>query len=194
MWDEKYSVEHFIYGTKPNTFLAEHANQISRGTVLSLAEGEGRNAVFLAELGYEVTAVDGSQVGIEKARQLAASRNVEIEFVHADLNDYHLGESAWDGIISIFCPVPRDVRKQLHTQIASALKPGGVFLLEAYTPAQLQHGTGGGDSAELMTTASELREDLHELQHLQVQELERAVVEGTHHTGLGAVVQVIAKR
>lgn len=192
MWDERYSAEEYAYGTAPNEFLLEKFSCIPKGKVLSLAEGEGRNAVFLAKQGYAVTAVDSSQVGLNKARKLARENGVSVEFVHADLADYDLGENKWDGIVSIFCPLPSSLRKEVYKKVVTGLKPKGVFLLEAYTPDQLQYGTGGGNSVDLMQSASSLRLELASLSFKHLLELERNVVEGVYHTGIGSVVQAIA--
>jgi SAM-dependent methyltransferase len=194
MWDERYSIKEYAYGTKPNEFLEEMITHIPKGDVLSLAEGEGRNAVFLASQGYAVTAVDASLVGLNKARKLAEENGVVIEFIHADLADYDLGENRWDGIVSIFCPLPSSVRKQLYKKVEAGLRPNGVFLLEAYTPDQLKHGTGGGSSADVMQTKESLTRELSGLKFKYLKELEREVVEGIYHTGLGAVVQAIATK
>ncbi|BCL75766.1 SAM-dependent methyltransferase [Jeongeupia sp. HS-3] len=192
MWDERYSTDDYAYGTTPNGFLADNVAALPKGRVLSLAEGEGRNAVFLATQGYAVTAVDASRVGLEKAGRLAEAHGVEIERLHADLAEFDPGEACWDGVVSIFCPLPSRLRKALHRKVVAALKPGGVFVLEAYTPAQLQHRTGGGSSADTMVTAAMLRDELAGLDFRHLRELEREVIEGTYHTGLGAVVQLIA--
>src|SRR3954468_13434930 len=114
MWDQRYSAKEYAYGTKPNMFLEANVNSIPKGEVLSLAEGEGRNAVFLAKQGYSVTAVDASEVGLQKARRLAEENGASIELVHADLADFDMGENRWDGIISIFFPLPSALRKELH--------------------------------------------------------------------------------
>ncbi len=192
MWDERYSALNYIYGTKPNEFLAQNFNLIPKGKVLCLAEGEGRNAVFLAKQGYSVTAVDGSTVGLKKAQKLADDNNVSIEFIHADLADYELGEQKWDGIVSIFCHLPVYIRQTLHQKVVTSLKPNGVMLLEAYTPEQLKHGTGGPATADMTMNTAQLTAELKGLHFSLIQELEREVVEGTHHTGTGAVIQVIA--
>lgn len=194
MWDERYGAEGYAYGTEPNEFLRESFGHIPKGRVLSLAEGEGRNAVFLAKKGYAVTAVDASVVGLNKARKLAEENGVVVEFVHADLADYDLGENSWDGIVSIFCPLPSSLRRQLYKRVEAALKPRGVFLLEAYTPNQLKHGTGGGNSADVMQTKESLSLELAGLKFKHLIELERDVREGTYHTGVGAVVQAIATK
>lgn len=192
MWDERYSTEEFAYGKSPNSFLKENYKAIPKGKVLSLAEGEGRNAVFLAKQGYAVTAVDASQVGLNKAQKLAEENGVTLECIHADLSDFDIGENRWDGIISIFFPLPSALRKELHNKVVAGLKPNGVFLVEAYTPDQLKHRTGGGTSADTMQTKESLLLELAGLKFIHLIELEREVVEGVYHTGLGAVVQAIA--
>ena len=160
MWDKRYSGDEFAYGKDPNKFLEEHYEAIPRGRVLSLAEGEGRNAVFLAKMGYSVSAVDGSGVGLKKAEKWAEENGVKIDLVHADLNSYEIGENEWEGIVSIFCPLPSMPRKKMHRKVVHGLKPGSVFLVEAYTPAQLTYGTGGGQSEDAMTSKESLVQDL----------------------------------
>jgi SAM-dependent methyltransferase len=194
MWDERYSAEEYAYGTTPNEFLAEKVRCIPKGKVLSLAEGEGRNAVFLAKQGYAVTAVDASLVGLNKARKLAEENDVVVEFIHADLAAYDLGENKWDGIVSIFCPLPSSLRKELYKKVIAGLKRNGVFLLEAYTPDQLKHRTGGGNSVDVMQTKESLRLELAGLKFKHLTELERDVREGAYHTGIGSVVQAIATK
>ena len=192
MWDQRYSSDEYAYGKEPNHFLEENYEVIPKGKVLSLAEGEGRNAVFLAKQGYSVTAVDGSAVGLRKAEKLAKENGVEINLVHADLAEYEIGENRWDGIVSIFCPLPSAQRKSMHRKVIAGLKSGGVFLVEAYTPDQLKYGTGGGNSADAMTSKESLIHDLEGLKFIRLTELERSVVEGSYHKGIGAVVQAIA--
>lgn len=195
MWDERYSGEEYVYGTDPNAFLAEMAGRLPQGgPVLCLAEGEGRNAVWLAKQGFRVTGIDASAVGLAKARKLADAAGVVIETVHADLADADLGEARWDGIVSIFCHLPPPLRKSVHRRVVRALKPGGLFLLEAYTPQQLQFGTGGPPSAELMMDLVSLGEELSGLRIEHGIELEREVYEGRFHSGRGAVVQFIARK
>lgn len=192
MWDDRYSSADYAYGKEPNDFLAQHYKKISGKKVLCLAEGEGRNAVFLASLGYEVTAVDLSAVGLKKAQQLATEKQVNITCIHADLGSFQLGEEQWDGIVSIFCHLPKAARTRLHHQIAGALKRGGVFLLEAYNPRQLGFGTGGPQDADMLVSVEDLTNELSGLAFEHLQELEREVVEGSYHTGPASVVQAIA--
>lgn len=194
MWDERYSAAEYAYGTNPNNFLEANFSSIPKGKVLSLAEGEGRNAVFLAKQGYSVTAVDASIVGLNKARKLAEANGVVVEFIQADLADYDLGENQWEGVVSIFCPLPSSIRKQVHQKVAAGLKPNGVFLLEAYTPNQLKYGTGGGSSVDVMQSQETLSRELAGLKFQHLIELERDIIEGIYHTGIGAVVQAIASK
>ena len=194
-WDERYDTDHFFYGTEPNEFLREQASALPPGgTVLCLAEGEGRNAVFLAAAGHRVVALDQSPVGLQKAERLAADKGVPLATVCANLADYRIEAQGWDAIVSIWCHLPPELRASVHRQVVEALKPGGVLLLEAYTPEQLKHGTGGPSSAEMMPTLAQLRQDLVGLDLIHAVELERSVHEGKGHGGLSAVVQVIARK
>ena len=194
MWDERYATDEYLYGTEANTFLTSVIDRIPPGRVLCLAEGEGRNAVWLAEQGRSVTAVDASPVGLDKARQLAAARGVYIDAVVADLADYPIPADHWDAIVSIFCHIRPDLRLDLHRRSVRGLRPGGVFVLEAYTPAQLRHRTGGQPNEAMLMTLAGLRQELAGLDFVHAVECEREVVEGRLHHGLGAVVQVVAIR
>jgi SAM-dependent methyltransferase len=193
-WNDRYAVASHVYGEAPNAFVAEVASQIPAGPVLCLAEGEGRNAVHLATLGHRVTAVDQSEVGLAKARRLAGARGVKIETVPADLANYSIATGAWAGIVATFAHLPPHLRRRVHRDVVAGLQPGGVFVLEAYTPAQLAFGTGGPKAPELLMTLAALREELSGLQFFIARELERDVIEGAGHTGRGAVVQVLARR
>jgi SAM-dependent methyltransferase len=192
MWDQRYNTADYVYGTRPNEFLADVAGGIPRGRVLCIAEGEGRNAVYLAELGHEVVAVDASTVGLEKAKKLARERGVAIETVVADLADYEIEKKSFDAVVSIFAHVPPVIRAPLHRRIVAGLKPGGVLVLEAYTPDQIACGTGGPPVAELTMTLRALQDELRGLEFRHAVELRRDVIEGSLHTGTGAVVQVVA--
>ena len=194
MWNERYGSPGYAYGTEPNDFLASVASRIPPGRVLSIADGEGRNGVFLATLGHEVTSVDASSVGLAKAQRLAATRGVHITTVVADLADYAIAPDSWEGIVSVFCHLPPALRQRVHRQVVRGLSPGGLFVLEAYSVRQLLHGTGGPASAELLPTLGALRTELAGLELLHAVEIEREIHEGVHHDGLSAVVQVIARK
>ncbi len=193
-WDDRYRSDDYVYGTAPNDFLRSRVDDLKPGRILCLAEGEGRNAVFLAEQGFDVTAVDQSAVGLAKAMRLATQRDVEIDSAVADLADFRIEPDSWDGIVSIFAHMPAQTRQQLHRSVVNGLRPGGVFLLEAYRPEQLQYGTGGPPTAEMMMTLAELRNELTGLVIQHAEETVRDVREGSLHHGPGAVVQVIARK
>ena len=194
MWDERYSRPGFAYGTEPNEFLAAAAGRIPAGPVLSLGEGEGRNAAYLAGLGHRVVAVDRSAVGLAKARRLAAGRGLAVETVCADLADFPIEPGAWAGVVSVFCHLPRRVRAPLHAAVVRGLRPGGVLVLEAYTPGQLGRGTGGPSDPDLLPTLADLTVELAGLEFVHARELDRDVREGAFHTGVAAVVQVVGVR
>ena len=194
-WDERYGSDDYFYGTDPNDFLRDHAAEIpAGGEVLCLGEGEGRNAAFLASLGHRVTALDQSPVGLDKAIRLAAAKGVRIDTAVADLEHYPIDPARWSGIVSIWCHLPSALRPAVHRQIVGGLRPGGVLLMESYTPQQLIFGTGGPRSADLLPTLSELRRDFAELTLVHAEERERVVVEGRGHHGPSAVVQLIARK
>jgi SAM-dependent methyltransferase len=193
-WDQRYQNEAYLYGTAPNSFLVSVAEAIPPGPVLCLAAGEGRNAVYLAQRGHAVTAVDSSAVGLAKAQRLAQERQVTVQTVVADLADYQIATGAWQAITAIFCHLPPELRRSVHQRVVAGLAPGGLFILEAYTPRQLTLCTGGPPCAELLMTLDELREELVGL-HMEIgQELERELHEGRLHSGRGAVVQVLARK
>ncbi|HRR10005.1 MAG TPA: class I SAM-dependent methyltransferase [Rhodothermales bacterium] len=194
MWDAAYQEEAYIFGTAPNDFLAGAYDHFPKGDLLSLGEGEGRNAVFLATHGYQVVAVDAAASGFVKGQKLAEAHQVAVNWQHADLNDYSLGKQRWDGILSIFCHLPPELRKKVHLGAVHALRPNGVFLLEAYAPAQLRYGTGGPQSLAMLPTLSELLQDFPGLKVLHAQTIERNVTEGTRHTGLAMVNQLVLKK
>lgn len=193
-WNDRYNEPGFAYGLDPNDFLSQSIDKLPAGRTLSLAEGEGRNALYLAQHGHCVTAVDSSQVGMEKAAKLAAENGVAIETVCTDLANFMIGPGEWDCIVSIFCHVAPVIRAPLHQQVVAGLKPGGVLLLEAYTPEQLALGTGGPQDATLTMTLDALQQELAGLDFEIGIELTRDVIEGKYHTGKGAVVQLLARK
>ena len=192
-WNDRYSSAEFYYGTEPNDFLKASASLIPpRGKVLCLAEGEGRNAVYLATLGYSVTAVDQSEAGLKKLKGLADHHQVTIETVVADLSEFVILEDYWDSIISIWCHVPALLRQRLHVSVVKGLKSGGLLILESYHPRQLEFKTGGPPTADLMMTKSGLETELKGLQFKVLQEIDRDVQEGKGHSGMSAVTQCLA--
>lgn len=194
-WNERYSGNSHHYGTTPNAFLVDCVAHIPPGPVLCLGEGEGRNAVFIAGRGHAVTAADQSAVGLEKASRLAAERGTSLTTTVADLGTFAIAPGAWAAVVSIFVHLPPSVRRAVHGRAAAGLQPGGVIILEAYTPAQVQFRTGGPvQQPELLMTLADLTEDFAGLELLIGREIERDVREGGGHVGRGAVVQILARR
>jgi SAM-dependent methyltransferase len=162
--------------------------------VLCLGEGEGRNAVFLAARGLDVTALDLSAVGLEKAQRLAKERGVTITTQVADLADFDLGAARWGAVVASWCHLPPWVRTRVHGALATALKPGGRFVQEVYTPRQLAFDTGGPKNAELLYEPEVVRAELAGLRVDRCVELEREVHESEWHRGKSAVLQVLATK
>jgi len=193
MWNERYASDEFAYGTEPNSFLVQHANLLT-SPVLSLAEGEGRNAVFLASLGLDVLGVDASDVGLAKAQKLAESRGLTIRTEVADLATYEPAENHYGSVISIWAHLPSQVRNRFYPLVERSLKPGGIILFEAYTKAQLSRSTGGPKDPDLLMDLAELVKQFPNCEPIIAQEIEREIIEGKFHTGLAHVVQFIARK
>lgn len=191
MWDQRFSEPGYAYGTRANAFLKASAGSIPMGRVLSLAEGEGRNAVFLASLGYDVTAVDSSVVGLAKAQALAADRGLQITIVEADLAGYVIDDEGWQGIVSIFCHLPPALRRSIHARCIDGLAPGGALVLEGFTRRQLELKTGGPRDPLLLMSREMLEDELDGLDFKFLQEIERPIEEGKYHKGQAAVVQCV---
>lgn len=192
-WDARFGGEGFAYGVEPNGLLVESVGHLpAGGHVVSLGEGEGRNAVFLAGRGFRVTAIDGSEVGLAKARGLAAERGVAIETVHGDLTTLALPEA--DAFVSVFCHLPSAERRALHARAWARLRKGGVFVIVAYRPEQIAFGTGGPKDRDMLPSLADLRGDFEGGEVVVGEELEREVVEGRLHTGRAAVVHAVVRK
>ena len=193
-WNLRYGDSEYFYGTKPNDFLRENAHFLPDGPVLCLADGEGRNSVFLASEGRDVSSVDISEVGVEKTKNLATSMGVAVNAQVGDLANFDMGKNRWMGIVSIFAHLPETLRRDVHSRVIESLAPGGIFLLEAYTVAQIGRGTGGPQVPELLMSSEALAREFASLEIVHLKELERDVIEGNGHTGHAAVVQLIARK
>jgi 2-polyprenyl-3-methyl-5-hydroxy-6-metoxy-1,4-benzoquinol methylase len=193
-WNERYAETAYAYGQEANDFLK--AQQIGSDLkVLCLAEGEGRNGVFLAGLGNDVTCIDYSEEGLKKTSQLAAQNGVEVSCICADLGEINLVENSWDVIVAIFAHFPTPVKSHIWPQIFTALKPGGKLIMEVYDQEQLRFGTGGPQHPELLYSKEELQELLvGAYQIFQIDKVYREVQEGTYHNGASATIQVLATK
>ena len=194
-WDDRYQDDKYIYGQHPNDFLRDNATLFKNGdTVLTLAEGEGRNAVFLARYGCKVRGVDFSVAGRGKTLQLAQKQGVTVDYDIADLTQYDMGYAQWDGIVSIFCHLSENNRSALYQSIEQALKPGGIFLLESYNKKQLEFDTGGPRELSHLLSLYELKKAFENFEMIVAQDVEREILEGNFHNGISSVTQFIARK
>lgn len=193
-WNQRYSGEHFFYGTAPNAFLISQADRFKPGQqVLAVADGEGRNSVWLAQQGLDVTALDFSPVAVEKARRLAAEFGVTVKHEVGDVFAWNWGENRFDAIVAVFIQfVAPDARRILHDAMRKALKPGGLLILQGYRPKQLEYRTGGPSAAENLYDAATLREEFAGMEILHLREHDDEICEGEGHCGMSALVDMVA--
>jgi SAM-dependent methyltransferase len=196
MWDQRYAVPDYLFGTDPADFLRAEAHRLPPSSrVLCVADGEGRNSVHLAALGHRVTAMDGSTVAIEKARALAARRGVSVDFHHADIEHWPWQLDAFDAVVAIFIQFADPAfRTAIHRGIAQTLRPGGLLLMHGYAPRQVGYGTGGPPDAENMYTLPQLLQDFAGWPVLHAADRDAVIQEGRGHSGNSALVDFIAFR
>ncbi|THD11230.1 class I SAM-dependent methyltransferase [Metallibacterium scheffleri] len=194
-WDQRYADEHYHYGTAPNAWLISQSWRLPRsGAALALADGEGRNGVWLAQQGLQTTSLDQSAAGLAKARKLASERGVALHTVQADLADWDWPVAAFDVVASIFVHLPEALRRRTHAGITRALRPGGLLILEAFTPAQLACASGGPRDPALLYSETQLREDFTALELIELLSGEVVLDEGPGHRGPGQVLRLLARR
>jgi SAM-dependent methyltransferase len=191
-WDERYSSEDFVYGKEPNEFFKAEIDKLTPGKLLLPCEGEGRNAVYAAKLKWTVDAFDQSEKAKEKCALLAKEKNVQFNYTVADALEINLRENYYDMIALIFAHFPSKIRKQVHQKCIEALKPGGLLLLEAFTPLQLNNQSGGPKDTDMLYTADLLKDDFDALTIKYLGEVAVDLSEGKHHSGKGDVVRVLA--
>lgn len=196
IWNERYRGEEYLFGSEPNAFLAGEVARLEPGMrCLAVADGEGRNGVWLAEQGLSVLSVDGSCIAQEKAKALAVSRGVELEFEEVDLLEWCWPEQQFDAVVAIFIQFASATgRDRLFAGIKHALKPGGVLLLQGYTPRQLQYRTGGPSQLENLYTEPMLRACFEDMEILRLTEYEREIAEGKGHSGMSALIDLVARK
>lgn len=193
-WDSRYGEPGYAYGTEPNAFLRDQSNRLAPGSrVLVVGDGEGRNGVWLASRGHDVLSVDASAVGLAKARRLAAERGVPLQTEEADLSLWRWPVAAFDAVVSIFLHFRPDIRARMHAAMLAALKPGGLLILEAFTPDQLKYSSGGPRDREMLYTSDLLRQDMKAGEILQLEEMVTDLDEGKYHRGPAAVVRLLVR-
>lgn len=195
-WEGRFAAEHFVFGTEPNAFLARNAARIPPGSrVLSLADGEGRNGVWLAGQGHAVLAQDFSPTAQAKARGLAAERGVTLNWELSDITQRDWAPAAFDAVVGIFFQfLAPDARAAVFAGIAQTVKPGGLVLIEGYGPKQLDYGTGGPKVLENLYTETLLREAFAEFSEIETAAYDAEVDEGPGHSGMSALVDLIARK
>ncbi len=196
VWNERYSGENYFYGTEPNAFLVSQKALLKPGMrCLAVADGEGRNGVWLAQQGLEVLSVDSSHVAQAKAKKLAQQRGVAMLFEQVDLLQWDWGEDNFDVVVAIFIQfVTSPEREQMFAAIKRCLKPGGLLLLQGYTPRQLEYRTGGPSQAENLYTEAMLRSAFADMDIVQLCEHDSVIREGSGHSGMSALIDLVARK
>jgi len=196
MWNERYSKPGYLFGTEPAQFLREHAAYLEPGArALAVADGEGRNSVYMAGMGLDVVAMDASHIAVEKARALALAHKVSVDFNVADIAKWNWGATPFDLVVAIFIQfVGPEQRDLIFEGIKRAVKPGGVVMLHGYTPEQIELGTGGPPKAENMYTVEMLQQAFAGFEILELRAYHRHVDEGEGHSGMSALVDLIARK
>jgi cyclopropane fatty-acyl-phospholipid synthase-like methyltransferase len=196
VWDQRFAkADGYLFGREPNRFLTEQAHRLKPGQrALCLGDGEGRNGVFLAEAGLDVLAVDISPVALAKARKRAAERNVQIRFEEVNLATWRWPEAEFDAVVAIFIQFAGpNLRKTIFARMRSALRPGGLILLQGYRPEQLTYGTGGPPDAENLYTEVLLRDSFDGMEILHLRAHDSEIREGTAHVGMSALIDMVAR-
>ena len=195
-WQQRFAAPGYLFGTEPNMFLKAHAHLLRKGQkALAIADGEGRNGVFLAEQGLDVLSVDFSPLAQEKARKLAQERGVALRIEQADIINWDWPEATFDVAAAIFfqfaLPPERD---KIFAGIKKTLKPGGLLLLEGYGPKQLEYKTGGPSDLARLYTPELLRQAFVDFSSIEVREYDAELREGTRHSGMSALVDLVGRK
>jgi SAM-dependent methyltransferase len=195
-WDARYASDDYLFGEAPNAFLSAQAARLpTSGGALALADGEGRNGVWLAQQGLQVLSVDSSSVAQAKARRLAASRGVALALELADLDTWPIPENRFDVIAAIFIQFAGPaLRARLFAAIKRGLKPGGLLLLEGYRPEQLEYRTGGPPTVDNLYTEPMLREAFGDLEIIKLVSRDAVIREGAAHNGMSALIDLVARK
>jgi len=193
-WDERYDTDQYVYGKEPNEFFSLELDKLVPGKILLPGEGEGRNAVYAASLGWTVSAFDQSWVGSEKAQRLAKEMGVQLDYQISGIESYHFRQDHYDVVGLTFVQVPPLLRKKLHRQVLYALKPGGVVILEAFHTSQLGNDTGGPQSLEMLFDKATILDDFNGLETLFMDELTTSLQEGPFHKGNANIIRYLGKK
>ena len=196
-WNERFDKEEFIFGKEPNEYLVEKAKQYlkPKDKVLCIADGEGRNGVWLAKQGMQVVGFDASDIALVKAKQFAKENQVEVEYSFSDTDSYAWPENTYDAVIGIFIQfADPEMRARIFQQAYKATKPGGLFILQGYTPKQLEYKTGGPSLIEHLYTEEMIRDLAKEFEILDLRFYEKELSEGARHAGMSALLGMVAQK
>jgi len=194
-WETRFRAPGYLFGKEPNAFLKGQAHRLRPGqTTLTVADGEGRNGVWLAEQGLDVLAIDFSPTALGKARALAAERGVQLRTEVADVTGWRWPKGAFDVIVAIFIAVAPSERPAFFSNLKGALKPGGLLLMQSYRPEQLAYRTGGPPDAERMCTRVTLEAAFGDLSEIDIREHDSVLNEGTAHIGMSALIDLVGKK
>jgi 2-polyprenyl-3-methyl-5-hydroxy-6-metoxy-1,4-benzoquinol methylase len=195
-WNRRFSESGYLFGTEPNGWLREHVQVWQAGQrVLCVADGEGRNSVFLAERGLIVDAFDISEVGVRKARDFARITGVKVNFAVADIAELQWPENLYDGVVAIFIQfADPQLRERIFEGVQRCLKPGGTLVLQGYSPQQVEFRTGGPPVVSHMYTPQLLRDAFAGMEILELREYEAELTEGTGHNGRSALIGMVARK
>jgi 2-polyprenyl-3-methyl-5-hydroxy-6-metoxy-1,4-benzoquinol methylase len=195
-WNKRFENEDFIFGLEPNQYLRAQASLLApQGRVLCVADGEGRNSVWLARQGLRVDAFDISEVGVAKARKLAADSGVAVDYGVADCDQWTWPAGTYDAVVAIFVQfADPPMRERLFANMVRALKPGGLLVLQGYTPRQLEYKTGGPPILSHLYTEALLQTSFAALDIIDLREYEAELTEGTQHRGRSALIGLVARK
>lgn len=198
-WDDRYKTEEFAYGEEPNNYLKEQIEKLETGTILFPAEGEGRNAVFAAKLGWEVSAFDISEEGRNKALKLAEANNVSIDYQVGELEILDFQEEQFDAITLIYAHFPAEIKSEIHQQLDKLLRKNGIIIFEAFSKNHLEYVTknekvGGPKDIESLFSVEEIKADFPNYEIIELEEKEIELNEGLFHSGTGSVIRFIGRK
>jgi 2-polyprenyl-3-methyl-5-hydroxy-6-metoxy-1,4-benzoquinol methylase len=198
-WNDRYSNEEFAYGENPNNFLKEQIEKLNPGTILFPAEGEGRNAVFAAKLGWKVSAFDISSEGKNKALRLAENNNVSIDYRVGELEALAFEENQFDSIALIYAHFPAEIKSQIHEQLDKYLRQNGIIIFEAFSKKHLEYlaineKVGGPKDIESLFSIEEIKADFPNYEIIELEEKEIELNEGLFHNGTGSVIRFVGKK
>ena len=196
-WNERFDKAEFIFGKEPNEYLVESSLKYLKKNdkVLCIADGEGRNGVWLARQGMQVVGFDASDVALAKAKQFAKDNQVQVDYTFSDTDSFVWHPNTYDAVIAIFIQFADPaMRERIFKQTYQTLKPGGIFILQGYTPKQLEYKTGGPSLIEHLYTEEMIRDLAKDFQILDLCCYEKELSEGARHTGMSALLGMIAKK